>query len=100
MRRRTDKAGKEMLFDRVEDKNQIQDIEKHSENWIPQRPIYNDKCSYYVLQQRDAQNNPTGFYKIIQRDKAKKVNDHLIGNTEILAENSEDDWMYYERRRK
>jgi hypothetical protein len=61
-----------------------------SENWS----LYPDKknCNYWILQQRNAQNKPTGIIRMIKKSKAdKKRNDKVIPH-------SESDWIYYAKK--
>lgn len=65
-----------------------------SENWS----LYLDKknCNYWILQQRNAQNKPTGIIRMIEKSKADRKW-HLVDKDEIIA-HSESDWIYYARK--
>lgn len=82
------------MYCKVDDKEKIKQIEKNG-NW----KVYesNSENEYILLEQRDADNNPTDFYKVIERSKAKM--DRETGNLKVYA-NSNDDWIYYERKLK
>ncbi len=65
-----------------------------SENWS----LYPDKknCNYWILQQRNAQNKPTGIIRMIEKGKADRKG-LFIDRNEIIA-HSESDWIYYAKR--
>lgn len=99
MRKTKTKDGKprEYLYWKVENRKRIEEIEFNSENWV----VYKEslESSYILLGQRNASNKSTGFYKVIENSKAKVV-EKLFGSLEVYAKNSNDDWIYYERKSK
>lgn len=95
MRRTTyekDEVVEERLYERVTDKGRIALLEGRSENW---KLWGHGSCPYYIKEQRNAANQFTGVCKIIEKDKASTT-----FGTKVKARYSEDDWIYYEKRKQ
>lgn len=84
----------ERLYIRISDERKKRRIEDLSENW--HLCVDGDTYGYYVLQQQNAHNKPTGYYKIIRKEKAE-----LLGSTiRVMRARSEDDWIHYGKKDK
>lgn len=85
---------REYLFSQVEDQSIINEIDERSENWFP-RGI-NRRYGYIIMEQRNAANKPTGYFKIIKRLEAivERV------SSQVVPEKDSSAWTYYERLRK
>lgn len=91
-----DKKGElhENLYIKELDPERKRKMGYKSENWH----LYPDKknCNYWILQQRNAQNKPTGIIRMIEKGKADRKG-LFIDRNEIIA-HSESDWIYYAKR--
>lgn len=98
MRRTVSRNGdtRERLYTLVKSPTRIREIEFQSENWNV-RGI-SSSSPYVLLEQMNASNKLTGYYKIIKKDRANII-EHLLSKPEVYAKYSEDDWQYYERRK-
>lgn len=86
--------GKEYLYTKVENREEVKEIEFLSERWI----LYeiNSNSKYIVMKQCDASGKGTGYCKIIEKSKAT-INKRFFCDIIVRAESSSD-WMYYKRR--
>lgn len=82
------------IYSRVIDTRRIQQIVSRSVNWSI-RGI-SDKYGYIILDQKDAYERPTGYCKVIKKERANIK--HFFGKYDVSVKYSEQDWMYYERR--
>lgn len=82
----------ERLYIRISDERKKRRIEDLSENW--HLCVDGDTYGYYVLQQQNAHNKSTGYYKIIRKENAEPL-DRTI---RVVRARSEDDWIHYEKR--
>lgn len=84
----------ERLYLKVTDARKIQKIESRSMNWVVKGIA--EKYNYIILEQRDAYEKPTGYCRIIKRERAI-IENRLWGKPNVWARCSKD-WVYYERR--
>lgn len=92
---RDGKPASERFYLRVTDVREIQKIENRSTNWSAKR--ISEKYGYIISEQRDAYEKPTGFCRVIKRERAI-VETRIIGKTDVFPKYSSKDWIYYERR--
>lgn len=91
-----DKDGKlyEKLYIKELDPERKRKMGYKSENWSLYPNMKN--CNYWILQQRNAQDKPTGIIRMIEKSKADRKR-HFMDEDEIIA-HSESDWIYYAKR--
>lgn len=85
---------KELLYERVSDRAKRKQIETLNINWHLHGNGHT--YEYYILQQSNAQDKETVYYKII-----RKENTEIIGRDKskrVRRARSKDDWEYYEKR--
>jgi len=90
--RRNGISREEGLFSRTQDPEKIRKIEFKSENWK-----YYEGCQYIICEQRDAKEEPTGCYKIIEKEKLKVIQTYY---GKRITTDSVNDCMYYRKRNK
>ena len=83
---------REDLYERVTEPAKIEGIESRSVNWRTRGN--KSKYNYFILEQLDAYNKPTGNIKIIEKNKAETLG--ILG-TEVIP-NVGEKFLYYKRR--
>lgn len=78
------------LYKKIKKAENKEKIENRSENWVR---LLDCSDKYWIFIQRDANNNETGFVKILSKKRTKKVCFHIDAETP-------NDWKYYARRGK